>query len=211
MAAKPKVAKKKFYACFVPTENRRGIFDNWPDCERMVKGKPGARFKAFDAREEAERWLAQGAMYEAKPPAPRLARGVYFDAGAGRGEGVEISVTDEKGRNLLHKAISKREINRYGKHLLKDAAATNNYGELLALKYALAVAQKEKIKKIFGDSKLVIEYWSRRHIKRKELPEGTVALANEVAKLREKFEKKSGGTVEHIAGSRNPADLGFHR
>ena len=67
-----------------------------------------------------------------------------------------------------------------------------------------------KIKKIFGDSKLVIEYWSQWRMKRKELPEETVALAAEVAKARKKFEE-SGGTVERISGDHNPADLGFHR
>jgi len=202
--------KKKYYAYFVPGENRAGITDDWGECEKIVSGKVGARYKAFETREDAERWLARGAVYEAKAPPPRLARGIYFDAGTGRGLGVEISVTDEKGKNLLHRALSTRELNRFGKHLLKNAAMTNNYGELLALKYALKIAQKEKAKKIFGDSRLVIDYWSRWHVKRKELPRATVALADEVAELREAFEKK-GGTVARIAGAHNPADLGFHR
>lgn len=201
-------AKKKYYGYFVPSGNRRGVLDNWNACEKIVSGKVGARYRAFDLREDAERWLVRGAVYEEKA-APRLKRGIYFDAGTGRGHGVEISVTDEKGKNLLHNAISKKELNPFGKHLLKDRAATNNYGELLALKYALTIAHKAKVKKIFGDSKLVVDYWSRWRMKRKELPEETVALANEVAKLREKYEK-AGGTVERISGAHNPADLGFH-
>lgn len=213
-------AKKKFYAYFVPAqhhpvrnsagqgENRTGVTGDWSACENIVSGKVGARYKAFESREDAERWLADGARYEVKI-VPKLARGIYFDAGTGRGRGVEISVTDEKGKNLLHKAFSKKELNRFGKYLIGDDAATNNYGELLALKYALRIARKEKIKKIFGDSRLVIDYWSRWHVKRRELPEETVELAHEVAKLRERFEK-SGGTVARISGAHNPADLGFH-
>ncbi len=201
--------KQKYYAYFVPRENQQGITDGWDECEKIVSGKVGARYKAFETHEDAERWLARGAMYEIKGPPPKLTRGIYFDAGTGRGEGVEISVTDEKGRNLLHKALSKKELNRFGKHLVGDSSATNNYGELLALKYALKIAQKEKVKKILGDSRLVIEYWSQWRMKRKKLPEETVALANEVAKLREKFEK-AGGTVMRISGAHNPADLGFH-
>ncbi|MGC9599551.1 MAG: viroplasmin family protein [Minisyncoccia bacterium] len=201
-------AKRKYYAYFVPGESRKGITDRWSECEAIVSGKVGARYKAFEVEEDAAQWLARGAMYDAKMP-PKLARGIYFDAGTGRGEGVEVSVTDEKGKNLLHKALSKKELNDFGKHLVGDPSATNNYGELLALKYALKIARKEKVKKIFGDSRLVIDYWSRWHIKRKELPEETVALAHEVAKLREKFEKK-GGVVARISGAHNPADLGFH-
>src|SRR5258708_7095628 len=178
----------------------------------MVKGKPGARFKAFDRRDDAEAWLTGGAIYEAKAarPVPDLERGIYFDAGTGRGDGVEISVTNEKGTDLLHEVLSKKELNKFGKHLIKNDAATNNYGELLALRYALEIAKKMRVKKIFGDSKLVIDYWSRWRVKRKELPEETVQLADEVAAMRDAFEKR-GGTVTRIVGAYNPADLGFHR
>ncbi|HVM76980.1 MAG TPA: ribonuclease H family protein [Candidatus Paceibacterota bacterium] len=200
--------KKKYYAYFVPEGGKSGVTSDWEKCESMVKGVTGARYKAFDNRGEAEAWITKGAVYEVKK-APKLAKGIYFDAGTGRGEGVEISVTDEKGKNLLHKGLSRDELNAFGKHLVDDNSATNNYGELLALKYALEIARAEKIKKIFGDSKLVIEFWSRWRIKRKELPEETVALADEVSKLRESFEE-SGGTIERISGDFNPADLGFH-
>jgi len=220
-------AKKiKYYAYFVPGSGEpvHGVTDSWAVCEKMVSGKPGARFKAFQNRKEAEEWLAHGARYEAKAAVRHeLAPGIYFDAGTGRGEGVEVSVTDELGRNLLHKAISKDELNRFGKHLIANDAATNNYGELLALRYALQVAKKlkkstgrdaalnhERAQHIFGDSKLVIEYWSQWRIKRNELPEETVALATEVAKLREAFEA-AGGTIARVKGDHNPADLGFHR
>jgi ribonuclease HI len=121
-----------------------------------------------------------------------------------------VSVTDAQGRNLLHKALGKKELNQFGKHLVRTDNATNNYGELLALQYALRVAKKEKAKKIFGDSKLVIDYWSRRRAKRKELSIETIRLVDKVAKLREQFEE-AGGSVERISGDDNPADLGFHR
>ena len=212
--------KKKFYAYFVPAfgaktaavKPKQGVTDNWAACEKIVLGKVGARFRAFDSKIGAEAWLAQGAVYEPKSvkSRPRLEPGIYFDAGTGRGAGVEISVTDEKGKNLLHKALDAKALNRFGKHLLHDNDATNNYGELLALNYALEIARATHAKKIFGDSKLVISFWSRWHIKRKDLPEATVMLADEVSRAREAFEKK-GGSVERISGDFNPADLGFHR
>lgn len=207
------VKKKKYYAYFVPgLKPKQGVTDSWAVCEKLVSGKTGARFKAFESKADADAWLSGGAVYEprATRPRPKLERGVYFDAGTGRGEGVEISVTDEKGKDLLHKAIARGELNKFGKHLLGDAAATNNYGELLALKYALKIARKEKVKKVFGDSKLVIEFWSQWRIKRKDLSQETVALAGEVSKLREAFES-AGGSVERVGGDYNPADLGFHR
>jgi ribonuclease HI len=214
--------KKKYYAYFVPSFGGRavggasapksGIADDWSSCEKLVSGKFGARYRGFESRRDAEAWLADGAHYESKlaKPRPKLEAGIYFDAGTGRGDGVEVSVTDEQGKNLLHKAISRDALNKFGKHLVGDAAATNNYGELLALHYALEIAEKERVKKIFGDSKLVIDYWSRWHIKRKELPAETVALADDVSRAREVFEK-DGGMVGRISGDYNPADLGFHK
>ncbi len=199
---------KKYYAYFL-LSGQHGICENWEECEKIVKGKE-ARYRSFKNENEAREWLKSGAQYEVKPqrPVKKLERGVYFDAGTGRGMGVEISVTNEKGENLLHKVMPKNKINKFGKyHLGKDF--TNNYGELLACQYALKLAIKKRIKKIFGDSKLVIEYWSRGFIKRKDLPVSTVKLADKVTKLRKEFESKS-GKVGRISGDDNPADLGFH-
>jgi ribonuclease HI len=206
--------KNHYYAYVVPSgaKTASGITESWSACEKLVSGKTSARYKGFATKHEAEAWLGQGAMYEVKHR-PKLSPGIYFDAGTGRGAGVEISVTDERGKNLLHKAVPKSNLNRFGKHLVRAGDgvddATNNYGELLALRYALEIARVEKVKKIFGDSKLVIDYWSRWKMKRKDLPEETVALAEEVSALREAFES-GGGIVARISGDHNPADLGFH-
>ena len=107
--------KTKFYAYFIPGRNISGVTADWKKCEAMVKGVTGARFKAFDEKDEADEWLLRGARYVPKPHAA-LIPGIYFDAGTGRGSGVEISVTDEKGKNLLHRALPQNSINRFGKH-----------------------------------------------------------------------------------------------
>lgn len=45
--------KKKYYA--VRTTNQ--IFENWSDCERVVKGTKGVEFKSFPTREQADAYL----------------------------------------------------------------------------------------------------------------------------------------------------------
>ena len=199
------MAHKKFYAYIVPAKKLKGIAESWSECEKLVKGEIGARCKGFGTREEAHEWLRRGGKYEVRS-VKKLEPGIYFDAGTGRGEGVEISVTNEKGKNLLHKVISKEELTR-GKHLL-GTEVTNNYGELLACKYAIEIALKEGVSRVFGDSKLVIEFWTKWRVK-KEVPEETFQLAREVAGLRQEFEEQ-GGEVIRISGDDNPADLGFH-
>jgi ribonuclease HI len=118
-----------------------------------------------------------------------------------------VSVTDESGKNLLEKISPKIKLNKFGKH--PEPKATNNYGELLACKYALELALKFGIKKIFGDSKLIIDYWSKGFIK-KDLPKKTQKLSIETSKLRKIFEKNN-GKIDFIEGDYNPADLGFHK
>lgn len=209
------MAKKKYYAYLLKNGESR-VVDNWKDCEKKVSGIYGARYKGFETKSEAEGWLASGAKYQVRSAAVRskklqapLEPGIYFDAGTGRGEGVEISVTDENGKSLLDVVLSKKDINKFGKHLV-GKEATNNYGELLACLYAMQAAMKSGKKKVFGDSKLVIDYWSKGFIKKDNVAEETVELAEVVAGLREEFEE-SGGVIDRISGDHNPADLGFHR
>lgn len=198
-------SKKEFYA-YALLDGRQGIVDNWPECEMIVSGIKYARFKGFASLDQAKAWLTAGADYSLKKP---LEEGIYFDAGTGRGNGVEASVTDEKGQCLLDKILPENQINQHGKYVL-SGDVTNNYGELLACSFALQIALKTKAQKIFGDSKLVLDFWSKGHIKSGEAPPKTGQLAYSVAKLRKEFESK-GGSLEHISGEGNPADLGFHK
>lgn len=198
--------KNKFYAYMLLASGEKAIVSTWKECEAAVKGQE-ARYKGFETFQEAQRWLDEGGRYTIKPK-PKLEQGIYFDAGTGRGHGVESSVTDERGTDLLSLILPKKDINPHGKHTVAGAKATNNYGELLACKFALQIALQKSIMRIFGDSKLVIDYWSKGFIK-KEIAQDTQDLAAEVVLLRKKFEAK-GGVMKHISGDHNPADLGFH-
>lgn len=199
---------KKYYAYNVPSIGAQGITSDWEECKAIVSGKYDARYKGFKTSAEAEEWLRLGARYEVKVKKESMP-GIYFDAGTGRGFGVEISVTDEKGKDLLAKVVAKEFINEHGKHLL-GPDKTNNYGELLACKYALELAIREGIKDIFGDSKIIIDYWSKGRIKVEGIAPETRILAFAVKKLRDIFEA-DGGQVIRVSGDDNPADLGFHR
>lgn len=53
----PKITKKKFYA--VASGRKNGIYENWNDCEKQVKGFSGARYKSFKSRLEATEFMGQ--------------------------------------------------------------------------------------------------------------------------------------------------------
>ena len=100
------MAKQKFYAYFFDKKNN-GIVDTWTECEKIVQGTK-ARYKSFIDKSVAQDWLDSGASYERNiglnaPINTTLEKGVYFDAGTGRGIGVEVRITDENKENLLDK------------------------------------------------------------------------------------------------------------
>jgi ribonuclease HI len=49
------MAPKKFYA--IASGRKPGIYTNWPNAQAQVAGYPGAKFKGFPTRTEAEAWL----------------------------------------------------------------------------------------------------------------------------------------------------------
>lgn len=61
------MAKKKFYAVAVGSQT--GIFTDWTTAEQQVKGFPGARYKSFFSKEDAEKWM-QDPIYRKKISSP---------------------------------------------------------------------------------------------------------------------------------------------
>ena len=210
---------KKVYAYFLEAENKKGIVNTWDECKALVHGKK-ARYRSFTSAAEGKKWLEAGAHYETKPAdeTPKvkkerlkelLTKGIYFDSGTGRGIGVEVRVTDIDGNSLLKKSSYAFDINEFG-NLNLGSDRTNNYGELMGLYLAMDIAEQTGEKNIFGDSNLVIYFWSKGLYKRDNLNERTISLIMKVIDKRKRFEK-SGGKIEYVSGDVNPADLGFHK
>lgn len=208
------IKEKKFYA--YQTNSQRGIVENWEECKKVVENEKGARYKGFKSLEEAKKWLDEGAHYEPKSAKKELEKqeldenAIYFDSGTGGKRGVEITVCDKDGVPLTFLVVPENRITEKGTMIL-DKKKTNNFGELAALYLALLIAKKLNKKKICGDSKLVIDYWSKGHISKNKMKDKElVYLIEKTVALRREFEG-NGGKIMRIKGSINPADIGFHR
>ena len=206
---------QKFYAYFIINTNENEILENWAECQKKVSGKK-ARYKSFKSLLEAQEWLNSGANYEKKEKKDltklysELEReAIYFDAGTGQGNGVEVRLTDFDGNSLLYKIMNEKNINEFGNYYVADTR-TNNFGELVGIYTAFVYAKKYGTKIICGDSSLVIEYWTKGRYNSSNLESDTVELIKKTALMRNEFEKR-GGTVKKISGDVNPADLGFHK
>ena len=195
-----------FYAYIL--NNKKGIVEDWESCKALVNGISGAKFKKFKTLVEANAFINNGEI--------ELENAIYFDAGTGRGRGVEVRVTDKNKNSLIPFLKENRKdiidfflkkgwnINEFSNIELGNNY-TNNFGELLGCYVALIIANIKGENKIFGDSNLVIAYWSKGicNIEDKE----TLKLIEVVSKLRNNFN----GKIEYISGNINPADLGFHK
>lgn len=207
-------SKKKVYAFLV--DGQSGVTRSWAECEAHVMGR-SARFKGFETEDAARAWLARGAPYDHKAAKKHDAQGalphdaVYFDSGTGRGQGTEIAVTGAEGAPVLHLVLPARALTPRGTHFL-PAGSTNNRGELTACLCALKAARKLGVKKVCGDSALVLDYWSKGHVTAEKRAQDfdLYKLAQQTAAERRAFEK-DGGRLIKIPGALNPADLGFHR
>lgn len=49
------MTKNKYYA--IASGRKPGIYDNWPEAQAQVNGYPGAKYKGFLTKREAEAWL----------------------------------------------------------------------------------------------------------------------------------------------------------
>ena len=139
--------KNKIYAYYLLDSKESGIFYTWNECQQKVNGKK-ARYKSFKSETEAQEWLKSGAEYEKKEKKNESLfleldkEGIYFDAGTGRGEGVEVRLTDYDGNSLLHEILNASKINSYGNYKLSEGR-TNNFGELTGIFAALKYAKKK--------------------------------------------------------------------
>lgn len=195
-----------FYAYIL--NDKKGIVEDWESCKALVNGVSGAKFKKFKTLVEANAFINNGEI--------ELEDAIYFDAGTGRGRGVEVRITDKNKNSLIPVLKENRKdiidfFNKKGWNINEFSNVelgnnyTNNFGELLGCYLALIIANIKGKNKIFGDSNLVIAYWSKGicNIEDKE----TLKLIEVVSKLRNNFN----GKIEHISGDINPADLGFHK
>jgi ribonuclease HI len=158
------MAAKKYYVVWKGL--RPGVYDNWKECERQIRGVEGAVYKSFATEEEATRAYRsdsrdyigrkEGAPAKRKtPPAGAvIADSLCVDAACSGNPGpLEYRGVDTMtGAQLFH--------------LGPFPLGTVNIGEFLALVHALAYLDKRKSAiPVYSDSRTAIKWVKSKAIK----------------------------------------------
>lgn len=210
------MGKHKFYVVWQGVTP--GIYTSWTDCELQIKGFEGARYKAFNTREEAEHALASSPFQyigknakRKETPSPTSLTGEYPPAVIQNSLAVDAACSGNPGP-MEYRGVyvgNQQEIFHYG-----PVKGTNNIGEFLAIVHGLALLkQKGYDMPIYSDSKNAISWIKQKKCKtrleRTEETEGLFILIERAEKwLREntyttpilKWETQQWGEI--------PADFG---
>jgi ribonuclease HI len=158
---------KKYYVVW--KGKKTGVFDHWKECEAQVKGVEGAKYKAFETREDAV--AAFGGRPEdyirKKVSGPKISKSIVGNivweswcvdaACSGNPGAMEYRGVETKtGRQLFHKG--------------PFPLGTNNIGEFLGIVHALALLKKDNNPMtVYSDSRTAIK-WVKDKAAKTKLP-----------------------------------------
>ncbi len=158
------MAKQKFYVVW--QGQQPGIYDSWTECQLQIKGYPGARYKAFKSREEAEAAFRDSPddYVERKGAAKKKTaselKEVIWDSLS-----VDAACSGNPG-DMEYRGVNTKngdEIFRIGPF----RQGTNNVGEFLALVHALAYLKQigHSSMPIYSDSRTAMSWVRRKQVK----------------------------------------------
>jgi ribonuclease HI len=153
--------KSKYYVVWNGYEP--GIYKTWTECQQQIKGFPGARYKAFATREDAENaffdghdvYITSKAKAKTNPENPGIQKGYAVDAACSGNpgdmeyRGIDLSTNQE---------IFRMGVFRKG---------TNNIGEFLAIVHALALLKRnnDTVTPVYTDSRTAISWVKNKKVK----------------------------------------------
>ncbi len=155
---------KKYYVVW--KGRRPGIYMSWEDCKRETEGFPGAKFKSFKTRKEAEEaFSADGEDYlSSRTQVSEKGQNVEVPPYIEESVSVDAACSGNPGPMEYRGVYTKdgRELFHYG----PVAKGTNNIGEFLAIVHALALLKKKNSNlPIYSDSEIAIGWVKQKKLK----------------------------------------------
>jgi ribonuclease HI len=158
------MAKKQKY--YVVWQGRQtGVFTDWRECEKQIKGMEGAQYKSFDSLKEAEVAIQRSYWEFVKKAGAKPA---LKSAPASVGKPIQRSLVVDAAWNTATGDMEYQGIFlETGQKLFlmgPYADATNNIGEFLAIVHALAYLKQNNSEiPIYSDSITAIGWVKKKH------------------------------------------------
>jgi len=157
--------KKKYYTVWYG--HNPGVYDNWADCQKQIKNFPGAKYKGFSSKEEAENAYygnysdhVNNKKVENKGQKDLSQFGTQIDRNS-----IAVDAACSGNPGIMEyrgvETLSRNELFRKGP--FEDG--TNNIGEFLALVHALALFSKSKPITIYTDSRTAMAWVRNKKVK----------------------------------------------
>ncbi|HYG50120.1 MAG TPA: ribonuclease H family protein [Flavobacteriales bacterium] len=145
-----------------------GIYTNWAECERQIKGVAGAKYMSFSDLESAETAFKKN-YEDYKGTKPAKVKKVYTAEELARiGSPVRNSIAVDGASSSTDGATEYQGVQTHTKKRLFHNGpfpGTNNIAEFLAIVHALAYCKKHNITvPIYSDSKNAIAWVKRKRI-----------------------------------------------
>jgi ribonuclease HI len=155
------IKKPKWYVVWVG--HSPGVYSTWSVTEKQIHGFPGARYKSYESREEAEAAYAGGPA----PIAPRTsAKKVTSRVHKARVPSISVDAACDMTPGVMeYRGVdteTQRELFRMGPY----QGSSNNHGEFLAIVHALALCQQQgSVLPIYSDSRTALSWVRNRKVK----------------------------------------------
>jgi ribonuclease HI len=163
---------KKYYVVW--KGQNTGVFETWKECERQIRNFPGAIYKAFSSRAEAEKALVSDYReYVGKDTTrPEFSKEELELAGKPILESWSVDAACSGNPGILEyrgvDTASGIEFFRQGPY----PQGTVNIGEFLAIVHALALLKKEGSKlPVYSDSLTAMKWVKQKKVNTKLLPD----------------------------------------
>jgi ribonuclease HI len=160
------MAKPKFYVVWKGA--RPGIYSNWQECSDQIRGFPGALYKAFPAKEEAEKAFKQNPYtHIGSNNKPATSSKKIVSAGI-----IPDCLCVDAAWNTETKVMEYRGVYKpTGEEIFHGGPfldATNNIGEFLAIVHGLSLLYRKKNKiPVYSDSHTAIVWVRNKQAKTK--------------------------------------------
>lgn len=156
--------KQKYYVVWEGVQP--GIYDTWNQCQLQIKGFPGARFKSFPSKKEAEEAFLSSATDYIIPKKKKDVKRDFDRSGIIRDSlSVDAACSGSPGIMEYRGVWTKdsTEVFRRGPY----EWGTNNVGEFLALVHGIAFLKKHGLDNmtIYSDSRTAMSWLRNKKVK----------------------------------------------